>query len=253
MTPFGQGLSPLRLGAIAAVASAVVVLVYTPVALQPIHASVLDGPPATPPGIPAAHPTDAPAEGTLTVKESGYTPLQGREGTPMLSWGAVVVNTGTELSADGGVTVTVTAGGETEELTDQIPALEPGAETFVGDTEYIPDGEVTSVQVVVTDMRWSGTASPYGPMPTTDVTITADDRGGPELTFRIESPMASMLSFSAYRALFRDGDGRILGVDRYGLTNDVIPPGWSVRGFPVLEGMPPGTDRSTVEVTVAAN
>lgn len=264
--PRSSPLSPLGLGSCVAVAAAVVS------ALLPGPSDV-DAPPpvGAPASVPAQEPrplqAEAPAEGTVTLTESGYTPLRDLVGDHQLSWGGVVENTASALYAVPTVKATFTAGGEEVELESPAGVIAPGARSAFGGTDYIPGGKLGEVTISVVAVRWVDTAGASLAVTVNEIESTwvdagetanywssdgisfpVDERGDLELAFRVESKAAVIIGQLTYVALFRDADGRILGAYSDVGFDEKIPPGWSLRDFRVRYGPPDRTVEDGVEL-----
>lgn len=207
---------------------------------------------AEPSPTPHPSPVSAPAGGDLVIVESGHTLFKDISGSPRLSWGAVITNTARELLALGTATLEGTVDGEPMTMNDPIPLLPPGATAVVGITLPPPDGKLADMRVVISEVRWwTATATaPPGSIVATDVDATVDD-DGLAVRFRVESQYGDMVFTPRYHALFRNEDGDILGGDRDVISNDRLPPGWSIREIACFYSPPPGTARDTIEVFVA--
>lgn len=262
-------LSPLRLGSCVAVAAAVLsAFLLAPSSVDTASPPV--GTPATetPPQL-APQQAEAPAEGTLTLTESGYTPVRDLVGDHLLSWGGVVENTASALYAVPTVKATFKAGGETVELGSPVGVIAPGTKSAVGSTDYIPDGKLGEVTISLVAVRWVDTLGASLAVTVNEVEGTwvgagetanywssdgisfpVDERGDLVLAFRVESRAATMIEQLTYVALFRDADGRIIGAYSEIGLGEMVPPGWCLRDFRVRYGPPDRTVEDGVEVHV---
>lgn len=267
--PTFRRLSPLRLGSCVAVAAAVLSALFLAPSGDAGTAPAV-GTPAT--EVPRPQPPQeapAPAEGTLTLIESGSTPLRDLVGDHLLSWGGVVENTASELYAVPTVRANFTVGDETVELESPLGTIAPGAKSAVGSTDYIPDGKLGEVTISVVAVRWvdtlganlavtvnevegtwvgAGETANY--LSSEGISFPVDERGDLVLAFRVESRAAVMIGRPTYVALFRDTEGRVLGAYSELTFDEMLPPGWCLRDFRVRYGPPDATADDGVEVHV---
>ncbi|MFD0557429.1 hypothetical protein FB566_2699 [Stackebrandtia endophytica] len=218
-----------------------------------------------------------PEDSSLEIIEFGFTPMADLAGDTMVSWGAIVMNTSSTMTAVSGVYIEpYDTDGEslafdTEwDLWVDIKHLMPGETIGLGSTSYIDDGDFDTLEVHIGTIEWYVPEElGNGTLTTTDIdtewvnvgerknywssdgiSFPENERGDLRVTYTVTSTYSTLLDNVSVCVIYRNDDGEIIGSSRpddVGYTTD-YPPGWSIRSVETSYGPPEDLDVDRIEV-----
>lgn len=165
-------------------------------------------------GSAAASPAKADAEAVLKVAEQGFTQLDGGEyGTPGVSYGIVIKNSGDAIATNGQLQISFTdsSGTVVDTREEYITAVLPQSSVAVGDFVYDASGVTKmKVQLLPGDSENLEDKKPVN-FKVSNVTTKAQEFGGHKTTATVSSPFTKDLKDLRAVAIYRDASDKIIG------------------------------------------
>ncbi len=210
--------------------------------------------------------SDAEDGGELRIVESGFSTVTNSNGNPMGTWGLVVENTSEDTAATQPVELDyLDSSGESlvddePKVNSDITAIPPGGRAGISDTVYLDRPGLDEVDIELGETEWwplDAEGFELAELTASEVeTLVQPDSGMPEeppsgqsvdweedqmvVQFRVDSGYTRMLNNPGAFAIFRDGDGEIVGgsspLDIESYTE--FPPGWSIQRIDVGDPTP---------------